>query len=162
MGMKIRGWLALGTLAIAITATGCSRSDPSLVARAETSTEVAGGGGGGGPTIDVAATPSTAYQQTELQAPANQAFTVSFTNPAALPHNWVLAQPGKEQAVAQAADPQGNVPAGTEGVIAAGAIITNKTEPIPVEALAAGTYTYLCTFPGHYLAGMKGTLTVGP
>ena len=27
-------------------------------------------------------------------------------------------------------------------------------------APAAGTYTFLCTFPGHYVAGMKGTLTV--
>ena len=25
---------------------------------------------------------------------------------------------------------------------------------------AAGTYIYLCTEPGHYAAGMKGTLTV--
>ena len=24
----------------------------------------------------------------------------------------------------------------------------------------AGTYTFLCTFPGHFVAGMKGTLTV--
>jgi len=23
-----------------------------------------------------------------------------------------------------------------------------------------GAYTYLCSFPGHFLAGMKGTLTV--
>jgi len=27
-------------------------------------------------------------------------------------------------------------------------------------APAAGTYTFLCTFPGHFVAGMKGTLTV--
>ncbi len=27
-------------------------------------------------------------------------------------------------------------------------------------APAAGTYTFLCTFPGHYAAGMKGTFTV--
>ena len=25
---------------------------------------------------------------------------------------------------------------------------------------AAGTYPYLCTFPGHYAAGMKGTLVI--
>ena len=27
-------------------------------------------------------------------------------------------------------------------------------------APAAGSYVFLCTFPGHYVAGMKGTLTV--
>ena len=25
---------------------------------------------------------------------------------------------------------------------------------------APGVYTFICTFPGHFLAGMKGTLTV--
>ncbi len=25
---------------------------------------------------------------------------------------------------------------------------------------APGNYTYICTFPGHYISGMKGTLTV--
>ena len=27
-------------------------------------------------------------------------------------------------------------------------------------APAAGTYDYICTFPGHCLAGMRGVLTV--
>jgi plastocyanin len=32
----------------------------------------------------------------------------------------------------------------------------SRRRPAP----AAGAYTYLCTVPGHYTAGMKGTLTV--
>jgi len=28
------------------------------------------------------------------------------------------------------------------------------------KSLKAGTYTFLCTFPGHFVAGMKGTLVV--
>ena len=36
-----------------------------------------------------------------------------------------------------------------------------ETEDIPVTAPAkAGSYPYLCTWPAHFAAGMKGTLTV--
>jgi uncharacterized cupredoxin-like copper-binding protein len=28
------------------------------------------------------------------------------------------------------------------------------------ETPGAGTYEFICTFPGHYLAGMKGNLVV--
>jgi uncharacterized cupredoxin-like copper-binding protein len=157
--MKIRGWLAIMVLAFAMVGTGCSRTDPSVVARAETATEVAEGEGG----IEVAAVEAgIAYQQTELTAPADAAFAVQFINPAVLPHNWVLVQPGQEEAVASAADQEGNVPPDTEGVIAASPIITSNSAQVPVDALAAGEYTYICTYPGHYAAGMAGTLIVGP
>ncbi|HEU5090712.1 MAG TPA: plastocyanin/azurin family copper-binding protein, partial [Roseiflexaceae bacterium] len=33
---------------------------------------------------------------------------------------------------------------------------------VTFKAPAPGTYTFLCTYPGHYAAGMKGTLTVEP
>ena len=36
-----------------------------------------------------------------------------------------------------------------------------ETDTITFKAPAEkGVYTYVCTFPGHYSAGMKGTLTV--
>ena len=34
------------------------------------------------------------------------------------------------------------------------------TKEFDVNDLAAGTYTYFCTQPGHEASGMKGTLTV--
>jgi len=47
-------------------------------------------------------------------------------------------------------------------VIAASSLIGNgETTEITFKAPAApGTYPYLCTFPGHYAAGMKGTLVI--
>jgi azurin len=47
-------------------------------------------------------------------------------------------------------------------VIAASGLIGNgETTEVTFKAPAApGTYPYLCTFPGHYAAGMKGTLVV--
>ncbi len=35
-----------------------------------------------------------------------------------------------------------------------------ETADVTFEAPPAGTYTFLCSFPGHYAVGMKGTLTV--
>jgi azurin len=35
-----------------------------------------------------------------------------------------------------------------------------ESDTITFTAPAAGTYDYICTFPGHALAGMHGTLTV--
>jgi uncharacterized cupredoxin-like copper-binding protein len=47
------------------------------------------------------------------------------------------------------------------GVIATTAVLNaNGEETKEAPAQSAGTYTYICTVPGHYAAGMKGTLTV--
>jgi azurin len=35
-----------------------------------------------------------------------------------------------------------------------------ESDTVTFTAPAAGTYDYICTFPGHALAGMHGTLTV--
>jgi plastocyanin len=154
--MKFRGWVIVIVLASALVATGCSRANPALVAQAP------GGEGDGAVSnqLEVAATAGTAYEQTELNAPAGQELTVTFTNPAQLPHNWVLVEPGQEQAVVDAADAEGNVPEDTPGALAIGEIIVAASEEIPVQPLEPGEYTYLCTFPGHYAGGMAGTLIV--
>ena len=121
-----------------------------------------GGNTGGGATIASAADPvQLKFQQETLQAAANQPITVNFNNPStSMPHNWVLVQPGQEEAEANAAIPKNGDPTGIAGVIAGGKPITNSQEAITVPPQQPGTYTYICTVPGHYLAGMKGTLTV--
>jgi uncharacterized cupredoxin-like copper-binding protein len=120
--------------------------------------------GGGASTVNVQAdsTGQLKYQETTLSGPANTAITVNFANPAPVQHNWVLVQPGQEDAVATAgAANGGNVPAGTPGAIAAGAVLNQgANEAVQVPATPAGTYTYICTVPGHYQAGMKGTMTI--
>lgn len=126
----------------------------------------ASGAAGGGSALAAQADPSgqLAYVEKTLTAPAGQPITVNFSNPqsSGQPHNWVLVQPGQEDAVATAAAGNGgNVPAGTAGALAAGAVLqAGNSEPVQVPAQQAGTYSYICTFPGHYQAGMKGTLTV--
>jgi plastocyanin len=65
--------------------------------------------------------------------------TVTFTNPAPIAHNFAVEQGGKLL---------GQTP-----------LITSSTASKTID-LAAGSYTFLCTVPGHAQAGMQGTLTV--
>ena len=54
------------------------------------------------------------------------------------------------------------IPAAKKGeVIASTSVIGPKQEAeVTFKAPAPGTYVFLCSFPAHYMAMMKGTLTV--
>lgn len=163
--MKVRGWLALSALAIAIVLAGCSRADPSIIASAP---EAPGGGDtntAAGPTSlqsNADAGGQLKFAEETLNGAAGQALTVTFNNPSALPHSWVLVEPGQEAAVDQAAAANNGDPTGVAGVIAGSPVVDgggNATVNVP--ALEPGSYPFICTVPGHYVAGMKGTLNVG-
>ncbi len=65
--------------------------------------------------------------------------TVTFTNPAPIAHNFAVEENGKLL---------GQTP-----------LITSSSASKTID-LAPGSYTFLCTVPGHAQAGMQGTLTV--
>jgi len=94
---------------------------------------------GPGGTLQLAASPSAlAFDTTKLSSKPGKV-TIDFDNPSALEHNVAIEQDGKEIAVSET-------------------LAEGKTS---VSAdLASGTYTYLCTVPGHAEAGMEGTLVV--
>ena len=112
-----------------------------------------------------------AFNQTMVKANAGEEVTVVFKNNSkALHHNWVLvkgddsvAKQVSEEALTAGLEQQ-MLPADKANILAhtnllksgetAKLTFTAPTEP--------GDYTYLCTFPGHYLVGMKGTLVVEP
>ena len=80
-------------------------------------------------------------------------------------HNWILVKGGDD--VAAKVDEAGVAAGDAKGYIPDDANIVAKTKLVDGAATDSitfkadpGTYTYLCTFPGHYAAGMKGTLTV--
>jgi uncharacterized cupredoxin-like copper-binding protein len=66
--------------------------------------------------------------------------TIAFTNKAPIAHNFTL-----ESSSGQ--------------TIAATPTFNGATKTLTV-TLKPGTYTFLCTVPGHEAAGMKGTLKV--
>lgn len=110
-----------------------------------------------------------AFNKTELRVEAGQEVTLVFNNNSTgQQHNWVLADGGDDvaeqinQAGQQAGADGGYLPEDTSNIIATtellnGGETTEITFTAPSEP---GEYTYLCTFPGHYQAGMKGTLIV--
>jgi plastocyanin len=124
----------------------------------------AGGGGGGATTLQVQADPAQfKFQETSLQAGAGGPVTVEFSNPssAVQPHTFVLVKPGDEEKVDQAAQAKGGDARGVDGVIkATGVVSAGGKESLDLGSLQLGTYSYICTYPGHLAAGMKGTLTV--
>jgi len=123
----------------------------------------AGGEAGGASTIEVSTDPggNLVFNPTTLTAAAGQPIAVDFTNPAPVQHNWVLVEPGQEQAVADASAAKNGDATGVAGVIAAGTVLDpNGNETVEVPAQEAGEYPYICTVPGHFPAGMRGTLTV--
>lgn len=94
---------------------------------------------GGGSTLQLAAdTTALAFDTDSLEAEAGEV-TIDFDNPAAIEHDVAIDEDGKELAKSETI---------TEGKTS----VTTELEP--------GTYTFLCTVPGHAEAGMEGTLTV--
>lgn len=157
--MNTRTWLASIGLVAALGLTACGGGG----AEGTTNGGTNGGAAGGTASLSVAADPTgaLAYQEKALTGTANQPITVAFNNPATLQHNWVLVQPGQEQAVADAALATAGDATGLPGVIAAGKVLDPQgQESIQVPATPAGTYSYICTVPGHFASGMRGTLTI--
>jgi plastocyanin len=98
-----------------------------------------GAKGQGETTLQLAASPTKiAFDTTELSAKPGKV-TIDFENPAALEHDVAIEQNGK--------------------LIAKSALIAKGKTSVSAD-LAPGTYTFLCTVPGHAEAGMEGTLTV--
>ena len=151
MNLKVRFWLSGIALASMLILAAC------------------GGGGGtaadGGANLNITTPGETlAFQPAALDATAGQQAKVTFKNgSAAQKHTWVLVKGGDDVAkkVDEAAQANaGNVTPGGDVLAATKVIDPNATESVTFTAPAAGTYTFLCTAPGHYSAGMKGTLTV--
>lgn len=94
---------------------------------------------GSGGTLQLAASPTElAFDTTKLTSKPGKV-TIDLTNPAPLEHNVAIEQDGKQIAISET-------------------IIEGKTS-VSTD-LTPGTYTFLCTVPGHAEAGMEGTLVV--
>jgi azurin len=109
------------------------------------------------------------YATDTLTAPVGSTITLTLlnkTNPDdEIGHNWVLVKPGQEDSVLangiKAGDDRDWLDTKDPGIIAATKLIEgDEKHSVTFAAPAAGSYTFLCTFPEHYKGGMKGTLTI--
>jgi len=107
------------------------------------------------------------YDTPNLTVKAGKKIKLTFTNPDFMPHNIVLVNPGKADAVAMEAMKLGAtgfsvgfVPA-SKDVLWASKLIDHGAEQV-IEFNAPskpGDYPYVCTFPGHHII-MRGNMKV--
>ena len=152
MNLKVRSWLFSIALASTLLLAAC------------------GGGGGGGTggaastDLNVSITGETLkFDQATLSAKAGAPVKVTLKNGSTVQkHTWVLVKGGDD--VAQKVDEAavanaGAITAGGDVVAATKLVDGGGTDTVSFTAPAAGTYTFICTVPGHYAGGMKGTFT---
>jgi azurin len=122
-------------------------------------------------TIEIIGTDDMKYSVANIEAKAGEQIRIRLTSKGAMPkiamaHNFVLLAKAADtlkfvnaSAMARATD---FVPPDMKAQVIAHTALAGAGETVEVtfKVPAAGTYTYLCTFPGHFQAGMRGTLTV--
>lgn len=122
--------------------------------------------------VKLKGTDNMQYDVKKIEAKAGeeleiQLTTVSAMAKAEMAHNFILLAKNApidafvmEGAMARATD---YVPAGKKSFILANTTLAGNGETVKVTFKAPtepGEYTYICSFPGHYMAGMKGVLVV--
>ena len=112
------------------------------------------------------------YSVSTIEASPGQPIIIELKNEGSLPkdamgHNWILLKAGTDAAAydkaASLAKSENYQPKALAGqVLASIALLGPKERAVTSfnAPTAPGTYTFLCTFPAHFAAGMKGTLVV--
>lgn len=122
--------------------------------------------------IKMEGTNSMKFTKTEITAQAGQKITIKLTTVSKLPaaamsHNFVLLKQSADSrkiAMASAKFKKNDyIAPKMEDQIIAHTAMASGGETVEITFTVPkkpGAYTYICTFPGHFLAGMKGTLIV--
>lgn len=122
--------------------------------------------------IEITGNDQMKFSVTTITVKPGEAVTVRLKSVGTLPkiamaHNFVLLAAGTDAtafANAAATSPStGYIPAAQKGKVLAMTGLAGPGETVSVTFKAParpGRYTFLCTFPGHFVAGMKGELVV--
>ena len=119
-------------------------------------------------TVEMTASDDMKFSVTEITAKRGETIKVVLKNVGTLPkmamgHNFVLVKPTTKlpefsQAGAMARDTD-FIPPAMKGEVIAATAMTGPGETVEVTfkvPATAGSFPYLCSFPGHFTAGMKG------
>ncbi len=123
--------------------------------------------------IEISATDQMKYDTTDITVKVGQPLTITLTNNGSLPkaamaHDLVVLRPGTDapafvEASSKHATENYLAPEMADKVLRATKLLgPGESDTITFTPKAAGTFEYVCTFPAHYAAGMKGTITVEP
>jgi azurin len=126
----------------------------------------------GGRTVELTGSDNMKYNLSTIEAKPGERLHVVLKSIGTAPkmamaHNFVLLKEGADaQAFATAAMNARDtdfIPADQKDKIIAATALAGPGETVDVSFTApskAGTYTFLCSFPGHFAVGMKGQLVV--
>lgn len=159
--------LALVLLAGVLALVGCGKKDSQSGGTAATASSNAAAGS----TLEFTANDSMKFNMTRAEVPAGKEIKVILTNIGSMPkaamgHNWVLLKKGTDvdafdKAAMQAMNTDYIPPSFKDQVIAHTKLLGPKqSEEITFTAPEPGEYTFLCSFPAHMQAGMRGVLVV--
>jgi azurin len=116
-------------------------------------------------TIELTANDQMKFDKIELRVKANEKVTLTLKNVGTMPkesmgHNFVLLKDGTDLAAFSnsAISAPDHIPANNPAIITHTKLLGPGESDTIEFTVPAGTYTYICSFPGHYLT-MTGTLT---
>jgi azurin len=121
--------------------------------------------------IHIQANDQMKFDVASIDAAPGQKIRVTLVNTGTLPkaamaHNFILLKAGTDvsafAAAAMTHPETGYVPPemADKVIVATKMLGPGESDTVSFTAPAAGTYDYICSFPGHALAGMRGTLIV--
>lgn len=121
--------------------------------------------------IEITANDTMKFSVTAIEAKVGEELKIVLTNVGQLPkeamgHNLVVLKPGTDvpafaTAAMVARDKEYIPDALKDQIVAHTALLgPRKSDEITFKVTAAGEYHYICSFPAHFGAGMKGVITV--
>lgn len=144
--------LACICIALSLPAVGCKKSADSGSAQGKASAQN---------TVTISGNDQMQFDKKTIKVKAGQKVKLTLKhsgsmNAQVMGHNFVLLKKGVDGAdfasKAMAAKDQGYIPADLKGSVIANTKVLGGGESTTIEFVAppAGTYTFLCSFPGHY------------
>ena len=122
--------------------------------------------------VSISATDQMKFDTTDITGKVGQKLTVKLTNDGSMPkaamaHNIVILQPGTDVAafIAAASKHAGDdyLPGDDQAshmLVHTKLLGPGEEDTITFTPSGPGVYEYVCTFPGHCVAGMRGKITV--
>jgi azurin len=126
----------------------------------------------GGRTVELTSGDNMKYDVTEITAKPGESLHIVLKNTGTMPkiamaHNFVLLKAGTDAAeftkAAFNARETDFIPPAMKAAVLANTALAGAGETVETTFKAPakpGTYTFICSFPGHLALGMRGTLTV--
>lgn len=167
--MSLSTLTAATVLSLAAAGTIVSAQTPAPAPAAKPAAEKAGAGAR---TVEIIGTDDMKFNTNTINAKPGEQLRIRLTAKGAMPkiamsHNVVVlkkeADPAAFATAAASARATDFIPAANKGDVIAHTGLAGNGETVEVTfkvPTVAGSYPFLCTFPGHFVVGMKGNLVV--